>query len=398
MENNTFFKTGLADGERVCIDGPAVRLEALALLLASALLYCCSPEVSPVADLPPVDGLSPDPKRLPRAPKETPGQVSVRQILCAYRGARNAPRHIKLTRKQAGVRAGHLLELTRAAGQDFADLAKKYSDEASTSLSGGDLGVVGRGRLHPDLERAAFGLGPGQVSAVVESPRGFHILQRHPPTEFQAAEIAITYNGAKQSRRYRLRIPRTRDEAGQLAERIHQKILAGSPFYPEAIAHSDLFNFENGGVYPVFKQGTQPPKLEEIVSGLRVGEISGIIETDTGFHIVKRLPVHRIQARQILIEHLQPGEAAGAKKRSREEARQLAQRVRALALKPGSDFSALAAEYSDGPAANRGGENEPFGRGQRTYAFDQAAFSLEVGEISEVVEAQVGFLIVKRIR
>lgn len=382
----------------MCIDDPAVRLTTSAILLASALLAGCSPRPSPVEDLPPVDGLAPDPRCLPQAPEDTPDQVSIRHILCAYRGAKNALKNIKLTREEARVRAGHILELARAKGRDFAELARKYSDDAGTSLDGGDLGVVGRGELHPDLERAAFGLGPGQVSDVTEGPRGFHILKRHAPAEFQAAEITITYTGAKESARYRLRTPRTMDEARRLAGQVRQRILDGGSFYLEAVAHSDQVNFHNGGVYPIFKQGAHPPQLEEIVSGLRVGEVSGIIETETGFHIVKRLPVHRIQVRQILIGYRPPGEAADAEKRSREEAGRLAREVHALARKPGSDFSALAAEYSDGPAANRGGLNEPFGRGQRPFAFDQAAFSLEVGEISEVVEAGGGFFIIKRIR
>jgi parvulin-like peptidyl-prolyl isomerase len=324
--------------------------------------------------------------------------VSIRHILCAYRGAKDALGKVKLTRGEAKMRAEHLLKLARAKGQDFAELAKKYSDDANTSLQGGDLGVVGRGELHPDLEKAAFGLGPGQVSAVTESPRGFHILQQHPPTEFQAAEITVTYTGAKESSRYRLRVPRTRDEAERLAGEIHQRILAGSSFYEEAVAHSDQLNYPTGGVYSIFKKGTYPPQLEEIVYGLRVNEVSGIVETKTGFHIIKRLPVQRIQIRQILIEYRHSGEAAGAEKQNREEALRLAEKVRSLALEPGSDFAALAAEYSEGPAANRGGKNEPLGRGQRPYLFDQAVFSLGIGEISGVIDTELGFFIVKRIR
>lgn len=372
--------------------------KSIVFILASALLTSCNSRPSPIEDLPPIDNLVPDPQRMPQAPKEPPGQVPVRHILCAYRGAKIALKKAKLTRAEARIRAEHILKLARAQGQDFAGLAKKYSDDADTSLDGGDLGMVGRGQLHPDLEKAAFGLGTGQVSAVTESPKGFHILQRHSPTEFQAAEIAITYTGAKASKRYELRVPKTREEAKALAEQIRQRVLGGSSFHQEAVAHSDLFNHPIGGVYPIYKKGTNPPQLEEIVSGLQTGEVSGIVETKTGFHILKRLPVQRIQIRQILIEHRKPGQEAATLKRSKEEARLLAGKVRGLALEPDSDFAALAAEHSDGPAADRGGKNEPFGRGQRAYIFDQAAFSLEIGEISEVIEAEAGFIIIKRIR
>ena len=61
-------------------------------------------------------------------------------------------------------------------------------------------------------------------------------------------------------------------------------------------------------------------------------------------------------------------------------------------------FAALAAEYSDGPAANRGGLSEPFGRGQRSYDFEDAVFSLQVGETSGIIETKIAVFLVKRIR
>ncbi len=154
--------------DRVCIDGSVVIYKSIVFILASSLLASCNSRPSPTEDLPPVDNLDSDPDRMPRALEKPPGQVSVRHILCAYKGAKNARRKTKLTRAEAKTRAEHILKLARAKWQGFAGLAKKYSDDASTSLDGGDLGVVSRGQLHPDLERAAFGLGPGQVSPVMD--------------------------------------------------------------------------------------------------------------------------------------------------------------------------------------------------------------------------------------
>ena len=335
---------------------------------------------------------------MPRAPGEVEEQISLRHILCAYRGAKNALKKIKLTRDEARIRAGHLLKLARARGQDFAGLAKKYSDDSNTSLDGGDLGTIGRGELHPDLEQAAFGLGPGQVSEVVESPRGFHILQRHPPTEFQAAEIVLTYTGARESKRYQARVSRTKEEARTLAGDILRRVREGASFLEEAVAHSDLVNYYVGGVFAIYKRGSHPKQLEDIVSGLEIGAVSEVIETETGFHIVKRLPVQRVQIRQIMIDFQQPGETEGQKKRTREEALARAEKVRRQAQQPGSDFAALAAEYSDGPAKNRGGLNEPFGRGLRSYEFEKAVFALKAGEISPAIESEMAVFIVKRIR
>ncbi len=64
-----------------------------------------------------------------------------------------------------------------AANADFEALARERSEDSSAS-SGGDLGEVGRGRLAPEYEAAAFELRPGQVSDVIETEFGFHIIQR----------------------------------------------------------------------------------------------------------------------------------------------------------------------------------------------------------------------------
>lgn len=63
------------------------------------------------------------------------------------------------------------------AGKDFAELARKYSDDPGSASQGGDLGFVKKGVFYPEFEEAAFKLNIGEISAVVESPVGFHIIQ-----------------------------------------------------------------------------------------------------------------------------------------------------------------------------------------------------------------------------
>lgn len=63
------------------------------------------------------------------------------------------------------------------AGMDFAELAKKYSDDPGSASQGGDLGFVKKGVFYPEFEEAAFKLNIGQISGVVESPVGYHIIQ-----------------------------------------------------------------------------------------------------------------------------------------------------------------------------------------------------------------------------
>lgn len=63
------------------------------------------------------------------------------------------------------------------AGADFSELAKNYSDDPGSAAQGGDLGFVKKGVFYPEFEEAAFKLNINEISTVIESPVGFHIIQ-----------------------------------------------------------------------------------------------------------------------------------------------------------------------------------------------------------------------------
>jgi peptidyl-prolyl cis-trans isomerase C len=65
-------------------------------------------------------------------------------------------------------------------------------------------------------------------------------------------------------------------------------------------------------------------------------------------------------------------------------------------LKAGASFSDLAKKYSTCPSGKRGGDLGQFGRGQMAKEFEQAAFALKPGQVSEPVKTQFGYHIIKR--
>lgn len=101
-----------------------------------------------------------------------------RHILIRYKGAKRAEDDVKRTKKAAEKLAAGLLKKLKK-GADFAELAKKESEDSSAER-GGDIGLQPRGVLAPPYEKALFALKPGERSGVVETEMGFHIIERLP--------------------------------------------------------------------------------------------------------------------------------------------------------------------------------------------------------------------------
>jgi protein-export membrane protein SecD len=103
----------------------------------------------------------------------------------------------------------------------------------------------------------------------------------------------------------------------------------------------------------------------------------------------------RVRASHILISYKGASRAAEGVTRTKEEAKEMIQTVLAEVKNAPDKFAEIAKQYSDCPSAEKGGDLDFFGRGQMAKPFEDAAFSMNVGDISDVVETEFGFHIIK---
>lgn len=114
--------------------------------------------------------------RRERKPSE-PDRISVKHVLVKYGGAKGAPATITRTREQACLRAEEALARLKE-GASFADVVAQYSDESGAATREGSIGAIERSDVAAPFADAAFELGVKEVSEVVETPFGFHLILR----------------------------------------------------------------------------------------------------------------------------------------------------------------------------------------------------------------------------
>ncbi|HHE08039.1 MAG TPA: peptidylprolyl isomerase [Chlorobaculum parvum] len=227
---------------------------------------------------------------------EAPEMVSVSQII-------RYP-EIAESEKQRGLRKIEAIRQQLQNGADFATLARETSDDPGSRELGGDLGFVRKGELVPSFEKAAYALKPGQISGIVESRFGYHLIQLIDKEDqsIHVRHILAAFDRSK------VDLPKTIS----LLESIRAKILSGKATFTQMAEQysEDPSAKTNGGQIissatgePFVEFDSLRPDLQKIVGGLKhAGDISHPkkIEPERGpffyalFRLDARQPAHRL--------------------------------------------------------------------------------------------------------
>ena len=123
----------------------------------------------------PTASVAPPPK------KKTPAGewITAQHVLISYKGAKGAPLAVTRTKDQAHARAVEALKKAKDPAMDFQDVVNIYSDDLGSKERLGSVGKIKRENVFKEFADAAWQLDVDEISEVVESPAGFHIIKRN---------------------------------------------------------------------------------------------------------------------------------------------------------------------------------------------------------------------------
>lgn len=187
-----------------------------------------------------------------------PATVTFRQIVIA-------PKPNAAAKAVALAKAESLL-VELKGGADFERVAKRESMDSVSAARGGDLGWNGRGTMVPEFERWMFSLRPGDLSPVVETVHGFHIIRvdRAKPGEVKARHILIRPKIDSAD------VARARAEADSVAA----QLAAGVPFDSLARLHHDYASGEETSILTPIPRDSMPASYQRAFAGKKPGDVT----------------------------------------------------------------------------------------------------------------------------
>ncbi len=276
------------------------------------------------------------------------------------------------------------------AGADFAQLATKYSEDDESKVKGGDLGYFSKGQMVPEFDTAAFALEPGQISDVIKSPFGYHIIKlvdKKPATTRPLEEVRAQIEDQLKTQRAQEEAQRTiQDLAGKLQKPADLDTLAKERGLQ--VGQSDFFARNE----PITGLGVAPAANARAFV-LEQGEVSDAVQVPQGYAFLTLEATQ--EARTPSLDEVKARvREDGVKRKAVETARQ-----KAAALDPklkSGDFAAAAkAAGLDVKTTDLVARGAPIGDVGVSPAVDAVAFSLPVGSVSDPIVTDSGAVIVK---
>lgn len=232
--------------------------------------------------------------------KEQAGQQAAQKEL-----TEEQKKEMKEYNDAANRRATEILKKTQAPNADFAAIAKEFSESPEEKDKAGDLGYISKAGAYSFLESPVSKIPKGTISKdLLNGPDGISIVRvddiRTTEKEVKARHILICYKGASSCER-----ETSKDDARKQIEELAKQATAQN-FEELAKKNStEPGAAERGGDLDWFAKGMMVKQFEDAVFSMKKGEISGVIETDFGFHLIYRedeRPLTEYKVARILIK------------------------------------------------------------------------------------------------
>ncbi len=276
-------------------------------------------------------------------------------------------------------------------GADFAALAQKYSQDETNAKEGGDLGTFGRGRMVPEFDTAAFAMESGQISDLVKTEYGFHIIkliEKLPGAVKPIDEVRAQLTE-------QIAMDRAETQAASQADALSKEV--SRPADLDNAAKALGLTVQDSGFFardePILGLG-MAPEVNSRVFGLEQDQVTGVLPTSRGFVVgavvarqepyVPKLDEVKEKVRQVVV-----------REKAREMARQRAAEL-AAKVKGAADFERAAKTAGAEPQTTELiTRDSPIpGLGIATAVTD-AAFALPLGAVSDAVATDGGAAVIK---